>query len=332
MILHGPVLALLLGAIAVACVLLYSARDAVQILRRWDLGSGSELQLALERRTYLITTILTWTFCFQLVSLLLFIYTADDISRLFVGVMCAAGSFALNEYGYPALILKIVNFLLAGTWLIVNMVDNRARDYPLIRYKYGLLLLITPAILGEAYLQTRYFLALHPDVITSCCGSLFSAEAEGAQSALFALPREWMQIAFGAAMATTFASGITFYRRGRAAGGYLFSASGAATLVVSVAAFISYLCLYFYELPNHNCPFCVFQGGYDHVGYPLYLFLLGGAVLVLGVGALMPCRRVESLRRVLPPVLKRLTLLSLVLYGLFFALVVYRVAVSDLVF
>ena len=72
MILHGPVLALLFGAVAVACVLLYSARDAVRILRRWDLRSGSEAQLALERRTYLITTILTWTFCFQLVSLLLF--------------------------------------------------------------------------------------------------------------------------------------------------------------------------------------------------------------------------------------------------------------------
>jgi hypothetical protein len=331
-ILHGPALALLLGAVAVACVLLYSARDAARILRRWDLHSGSELQLALERRTYLITTILTWTFCFQLVSLLLFIYTADDISRLFVGAMCAAGSFALNGYGYPALILKIVNFLLAGTWLIVNLVDNRAQDYPLIRYKYVLLLLITPSILVEAYLQTRYFLALRPDVITSCCGSLFSAEAEGAQAALFALPRVWMQTAFGAAMAATFATGIVFYRRGQTPVGYLFSASGTATLVVSVAAFISYLCLYFYELPTHNCPFCVFQTEYGHVGYPLYLFLMGGAVLLLGVGALMPFRRVESLRRVLPPIQKTLTLFSLTLYGLFFALVVYRVVGSDLVF
>ena len=34
--------------------------------------------------------------------------------------MCAAGTLNVNGCGYPTLILKIINFLLAGLWLIVN--------------------------------------------------------------------------------------------------------------------------------------------------------------------------------------------------------------------
>jgi hypothetical protein len=330
-ILYPPIIALVAGSIVVGWVLLFSSAHAVQILRKWDLKSGSELQLGLERKTYLITTILTWAFCFQLISLLLFVYIADDLAKSFVGAMCAAGSLALNGYGYPALILKLGNFLLAGTWLILNFVDNRAPDYPLIKPKYRLLLLLTPLMLAEVLLQCMYFFSLKPDVITSCCGSLFSKEASGFQSVLFAFPRVTMQSAFGVGMLATVATGLWFYLRSRRVSGYLFAFAGSATFGLSVAAFISYMCLYIYELPTHNCPFCVFQGEYGHVGYPLYLCLLGGAVLMVGVGALMPFRRVESLARVLPPIQKGLTLVSLLLYGAFTAIVSYRIAVSDLV-
>ena len=127
MILHPAVLSLLVGSWVVAGVLLYAARHAVRILRHWDVASGSERQLALERRTYLITTILTWAFVFQLASLLLFVYVADDLSGLFVGAMCAVGSLSLNAYGYPALLLKLANFLLGGVWLVVNAADSRRR-------------------------------------------------------------------------------------------------------------------------------------------------------------------------------------------------------------
>ena len=49
--------------------------------------------------------------------------------------MCAAGSLYANDYGYPTLIVKLVNFLLAGIWLILNYVDNQGYDYPLIKTK-----------------------------------------------------------------------------------------------------------------------------------------------------------------------------------------------------
>ena len=65
MILHPAVIALLVSSLAITGLVLYSARLGVTILRRWDLTSGSELQLALERRTYLVSTILTNAFAFD---------------------------------------------------------------------------------------------------------------------------------------------------------------------------------------------------------------------------------------------------------------------------
>ena len=103
---------------------------------RESFGTGTSaaavrLQLELERRTYLISTFMSYAMGFQLLSLFLFIYTADTLSSLFIGAMCAAGSLKVNGFGYPTLILKIVSCLLAGLWLIVNYIDNKAYDYPI---------------------------------------------------------------------------------------------------------------------------------------------------------------------------------------------------------
>ena len=179
MILHPAVLALSAGSLVVTFMVLSAAFYGVKILKHWDLKSGSELQLNLERQTYLISTIMSYAFGFQLFSLFLFIFTADKLAGLFTGAMCAAGTLNVNGFGYPALLFKIINFILGGVWLIVNYTDNRAIDYPLIKKKYAFLLVVAPFILVEMVLQGAYFLNLDAHVITSCCGSLFSPEGKG---------------------------------------------------------------------------------------------------------------------------------------------------------
>ena len=149
MILHPAIIALLVSSILITALVLFAFWYGVKILRFWDLRSGSSLQLDLERRTYLISTVLAYVFGFQLVSLFLLIYTADSLSTLFTGAMCAAGTFNANDYGYPLLVLKLINFLLAGLWLTINHADNRAYDYPLIRKKYAFLLLLAVHCAGN---------------------------------------------------------------------------------------------------------------------------------------------------------------------------------------
>jgi hypothetical protein len=236
--------------------------------------------------------------------------------------MCAAGSLNVNAYGYPALILKIVNCLLAGVWLIINHTDNQGYDYPLIKVKYVLLTILAPLVYLEAVLQYGYFHGLQADVITSCCGSLFSVDKRGIGGDIAGLPAGPMEIAFFAGMTATVASGSWFYIKGR--GGYLFSALSSLTFVIAAASLVSFICLYFYELPTHHCPFCILQKEYGYAGYALYAALIGGGTAGLGLGALMPFRGQRSLTRIIPHIQRRLALVAMALYLLFTLLVSYR--------
>jgi hypothetical protein len=328
MILHPAVLALLIGSLLISFMLLYAVWYGIRIVARWDIKSGSELQLSLEKRTYLISTILSYTLAFQLISLFLFVFTVDHLHTLFSGAMCAAGTLNVNAFGYPLLIMKIVNFLLAGLWLIINHADTRGYDYPLIKFKYTLLIAIAPLVLLETFFQFAYFLGLHADVITSCCGSLFSLDKPGIAGDLAGLSAGPMETAFYAGMAATACSGLYFYCRGR--GGYLFSGLSFLTFIVAVASLISFICLYFYELPSHHCPFCILQSEYGYVGYALYITLLGGGVAGMGTGALQPLRGRGSMALVIPALQKRLTALNIVLYLLFTLIVSYRLIFSSL--
>jgi hypothetical protein len=329
MILHPSVLALIGGSLLVSFMVVYSAWPALQVLRKWDIQSGSEQQLILERKTYLISTLLAFVFGFELLSFFLFIYTADQIHSFFVGAMCAAGSLFADPLGYPVLLVKMVNFLLAGVWLVLNHVDNKGYDYPLIKKKYLFFLLFAPLILGEAVLQAGYFLRLKPDLITSCCGTLFSRETGYLPTEILFAPRIPAMAAFYVVTAATVGSGLFVSWKGK--GGYLFSGLSLLTFVVSLFAILSFVSLYIYELPTHHCPFCILQKEYGYIGYPLYAALFGGTILGLGVGALMPFRNIKSLSRLLPGVQRRLALMSSVLFSIFAGLVTVRILLSNLV-
>lgn len=330
MILSPAIFALMTGSAATVLLAINASGLGVRILRRWDLSSGSELQLGLEKRTYLVSTLMAWAFAFQIGSLFLFIFTAEDLHRLFVGAMCAAGTLNVNGYGYPTILLKIGNALLAGIWLIVNDTDNRASDYPLIRKKYALLLVITPLLAAEALLQGAYFAGLKANVITSCCGSLFSADTQGPASSFAGLPAWPMQAALIACLAVTFAAGLLYGGR-RSWAESLFSFSSVVAFFVSVTALVSFISPYIYEMPTHHCPFCILQREYSYVGYFIYAALLGGAIPGAAVGALLPFRGIASLRDTMPAVLRRLVRVSLFSYFLFSVIIVYSIAASGLI-
>jgi hypothetical protein len=328
MILHPGIIALLLSSLLMTVLVLSSAVLGFRILRSWNIRSGSELQLSLERQTYLISTILMYVFVFQLASLFLFIYTADSLCTLFTGAMCAAGTLAVNSYGYPVLVFKILNFFVAGLWLIMNHVDAQAPDYPLVKAKYLLLLLVSPLLATEAWLQANYFLRLQPDVITSCCGSLFSEHAETVSSEVAAFPVGVMTALFTLLVLLTLAVGVLFRKKGK--GAYGFALLNAALLFVTLASVLSFISLYIYELPTHHCPFCILQKEYRFVGYLLYGLLFGGTLAGMGVGMLAPFKGRPSLAPVLPGIQKRLAAVSIVLTALLGLLVLLLVQASSM--
>jgi hypothetical protein len=327
MILHPAIIAVLIASVLIAGMVLYSSAHALRILRVWQLQSGSEVQLGLERRTYLISTFLANALFFQLLSLVLLVYVADSLHGQIAGAMCAVGTFNANAFGYPALVLKIINCLLAGLWLILNHADTRGYDYPLIRGKYALLLVMVVPIILETGLLWAFFLNLRGDVITSCCGSLFSAGRDTVSSELAALPPLPTAIAFYLCLLGTLAIGLRFVRgRGR---GYALAFSAGATFFVALAAIISYFAPCFYELPHHHCPFCIMQREYHYMGYLLYVVLFGGVITGMGCGVLAPFLGHSSLRQVLPRLQRSLAVLCLLCYAIFALIVTLRMLISD---
>ena len=327
MVINPAIVALLVSSFIIAAMVLYASYFGLQIIRKWDIKSGSEFQLGLERKTYLISTIINYAFAFQLISLFLFIHTADDIHRLFAGAMCAAGTLNVNGYGYPSLILKIMSFLPAGVWLIINAADNRAHDYPLIRKKYIFLIAIAPVVLTEVFMQSMYFLSLRADVITSCCGSLFSSEKEGLFPELISLPPSIMMAVFYGTGAAVLISGGVVYDRGK---GYSISATlSAIFFIVSSFSIFSFIAIYYYELPTHRCPFCILQREYGYIGYPLYLSLLVGTVCGVGSGILSFFVKTESLINIIPVLQKRLLIAALISFFIFIVISSYPIVFSD---
>jgi hypothetical protein len=153
MIQHPGILALGLGSLLTAFLLLHAAWHGVGILRHWNLASGEERQLQLERRATLVSTLLGLVLPLQIVSLFLFVHTADALHGRLSGAMCAAGVLAANGFGLPALLLKLALALGAGLWLLLHHADRQAPDFPLVRVKAGLALALLPLALAEAAVQ-----------------------------------------------------------------------------------------------------------------------------------------------------------------------------------
>jgi hypothetical protein len=296
--LHPAILALLGVSTGVSALLGLAGVFAWQVLRHWDFSSGSERQLALERRTYLIATLVAFALLTGGVALLLFIYTAESLSDQFVGAMCATGVLNVNPWGWPTLYLKIALFLAASTWLALHRLDRAGRDYPLVRPKYRLLLALVPLAWAETLSLWQFFLGLDPDVITSCCGALFTPAGKGVAAQLTGVaPGLALGVLYGLAL-SALGAGLWAARRGR--GGRLFAGLSLAHLLAALVALVSVIALYVYEHPHHHCPFCLLKAGHDYIGYGLYLPLFAATAWGLGAGVVSPWRRLPSLAEAAP--------------------------------
>lgn len=297
MILNPGILALLFGTSIAFVMLLYAAGLGLKILSRWDPQSSSEEQLQLERKTYLVSTIVNYAFGFEIISGLLFIYTVEDIHRLFVGAMCATGALNANQVGWLALLIKIILFFAAALWVHFNRLDQRTEDTPLVRPKYLALLLLTPLVGLDLLLQYSYFTGLQPEIITSCCGSLFSLGNDSVASELAGLPAKPTMLVFFLTAGICLITQILCLGSKRAIFRYLLFVISLGFLFIALASVVSFISLYIYQMPTHHCPFDMLQQNYAYIGYPLYIGLFVGCLFGLIPGLCQPLKKVASLKR-----------------------------------
>jgi len=316
-ILHPGVLGLLIGSGLVVALMLAGAAIGVRVLSGWDPSSASEHQLALERRTYLVSVLVSVALWIEIGSALLFIHTVDDLHELFVGAMCATGSLNANPIGWWVLATKAAMVLLFPVWIALNRLDQRAGDYPVVRLKYALLLALTPIALADFVLQIRYFRGIEPDIITSCCGSLFSESSDKVTGDIASLPAAGTLPLF-AAVSVIFLLALVWARVGTGPVSKIAVATlSPMILALGIVAIISFVSVAYYELPTHHCPFDLFQGGNGYVGYPLMTSLVVAVVAAFLPGVFLPVARRTSLGGLIMNLEKTWLTLSIAAYSLF---------------
>ena len=330
MILHPGIIALLIGTALVLAMVIHAAVIGGLILRRWDFTSSSAGQLGLERKTYLVSTLLNYALAFQILSTFLFIYTLDDVHPLFSGAMCATGSLNANPVGWYALLVKIAVFFLAGLWIVLNMIDQMVEDYPLIKLKYTLLIGLLPFIVLDFFFQFSYFTGLDPEIITSCCGSLFGGGGGNVASSLATLPVGKTMVVFYTLALFFIAMMLLCLFSKKPLFRSILSITAAAFLIMAIIAVLSFVSIYIYELPTHHCPFDMVQQEYGFIGYPLYLSLFCGVFFGVLPGIFQPAKRIQNVVAPLDRIEKKWLLSSLGFTLFFILLVSWQVIFSNL--
>ena len=148
---------------------------------------------------------------------------------------------------------------------------------------------------ADLILQIRYFTGLDPEIITSCCGALFSESGSTLASEVASLPVLPMLVAFYGVVFLFLGAGITCLVSLSRLLRFLLAGMSLLILAVSLASIVSFLSLYVYELPTHHCPFDMLQGQYGYIGYPIYLFLFSAVFFGMLPGLFQPLRREPSL-------------------------------------
>jgi hypothetical protein len=280
MLVNLPSVALLVCSAAVLFMACGVLPAALRVLRFWDMTADTALQINLEQQTWLSALLVQHLLAIQLVSLVLLVLAADTFSGTLPGAMCATGAFLANDYGLISLSLKIAGVFFYGFWIVLHRLDLSSEHLPLVRLKYIYFLCIFIFLAADNYTLFRYLLLLEPDIITSCCGVVFSSSTgDGMNLAGPASTNLGLYIFYALAGVTAVATlvslrlkGVRFYRLQK----FLGPLSALAWIVFFLLALYTVtvsISPYIYAMPSHRCPFDILQKEYNMVGYPIYFCL-----------------------------------------------------------
>jgi hypothetical protein len=317
-------IALVICGLVVLFLMGVAARSAVRVLFYWDPESDSTRQISLENEIWLTSTLVECALAVQVVSLVVFILAADHYSQSIVGAMCATGSLLANDFGIPALIVKIGGVFFYGFWIILHQLDIRSERYPLVRIKYVYLLLLLPLLLIDLTLEILYIGWLEPDIITSCCAVVFGETAGGGTNLLGGISHETGLVLFYATALLLIVFGLSVALRWRPWGSLVFSVAWLWFFLLALMVVTTEFSSYIYAMPYHKCPFCILKPEYHYIGFIIYLALFAGAFSGMSVIVVEPLRLFRGMEMDVSGFQQKALYLSLVLLVIFTVLSSYH--------
>jgi hypothetical protein len=301
-LLSNEVIVYLLSETVLYLLLFIAFISTLGLLRKWNFDAFTTEQFALENRSYLVMTIIFFVMLLKVVLLPYFVYTIDNLSDLIPGAMCGAGVVKANEYGNPLLSLKIIILFLSGLWLSMNSIDLKAKSYPYLKLKSWFFILIFLLLSAEFLLDILYFTHIETTNPVSCCSVIFG-QTGGANGLPFGLDIPKLLILFYLLFALVVLTTVSDLAVMSIIASLLFG-------VIAYYAVVYFFGTYIYELPTHQCPFCMLQDHYYYVGYLLWGLLMLGVFLTIDAAVMQGFFKQPSKS------LKRISLLLLSLFVL----------------
>lgn len=300
MLLNSWSIALIICGLIVLFLMGFAARSAVRVLFFWDADSDSNRQIRLENEIWLTSTLVEYALAIQIISLIVFVLAADFYSHSITGAMCATGSLLANDFGVPALMVKIGAVFFYGFWIMLHQLDIRSEKYPLVRIKYLYLLILLPLIAVDFFLEIYYIKKLEPDIITSCCAVVFADSAGGGANLLGGFSHGLSLLGFYGSAGLLAIVGSLLLLKWRAWMVFLFSCGWLWFFFLALTVITTTFSSYIYAMPFHKCPFCILKSEYHYIGFLIYFALFTGTFFGLGGAVLEVFRQVKGLSDIVP--------------------------------
>ncbi|HAS40840.1 MAG TPA: hypothetical protein DCS93_10190 [Microscillaceae bacterium] len=251
-----------------------------QIIKRWSPGCFDELQLQLERRSYLVGSIVHFVLIFQIASLFMFLNVANHhLTEVIKGAMCADGALGVNTFGKNLLYLKMGAVLVYVVYLFLNYLDNSEPAYPLTPLKYWLIYPIFVLVALDLVVMVLFFYNIEPDVIATCCSVKFVVTGAQGYFSLFAsgFTTGWL-VLFGVSggvlvLLLFFSSRLH----------WLKLIIGSIFITSAIFSLKYFFVKYIYGLPSHNCLYDIFWAKHYFVGYLFFggYYILAASLICL---------------------------------------------------
>ena len=152
---------------------LVAAFNGFSVWKNWNIESDAENQYRLEKKIYLIITVLFLAFLLRLLMFPLWFFVLHTMIPSVPGAMCLVGIHNINpSISYVASGFKLVMPVFYAYWLILNLLDRRIETQPFMKQKLWLLTPLGTLILIETILDAWFLFSVPPRQV-SCCTSLF---------------------------------------------------------------------------------------------------------------------------------------------------------------
>jgi len=247
---------------------IYSVVVSINIFKNWDFNSTSPSQYNLEKKSFLISTIIYFTIIIKSFMFIFFASTLDSLASIVPGAMCAAGIINANSYGNILLFLKIFIIFIFGIWIVLNKFDLKSTTYLYIKKKFLLYIIVFVLLCVEIVLEYLYFSNISTKQPVLCCSVVFG-QSSASNGLPFNLSINMIVAIFYILYSLIIISNYTKNDKISLLSSMIF-------LFVAYYSVTYFFGTYIYELPTHKCPFCMLQKEYHYIGYFVWISLFFG--------------------------------------------------------